>query len=250
MARLHLLGTGAAISDPHRTTTMLAVENDESVVVVDCGGDVVQRLMASDVELDHIVALIITHEHPDHVSGFPLFVEKMWLAGRRDPIDVYGITPALEQAQRTLGSFDMSGFEDLPEIRWHKIDLEEHATVLDNGHWQIVASPGNHFVPVVGLRILDKENGGVLVYSGDTEKTESITRLAKQADVLIHEATGSGTGHATAKDAAEVAAAAGAKEVLLVHLPPEALLDDDAIEEARAVFPNLAKGEEGGLYLF
>ncbi|MEX0747058.1 MAG: MBL fold metallo-hydrolase, partial [Rhodothermales bacterium] len=98
MARLHLLGTGAAVSDPHRTTTMLAFEEGRETLVVDCGGDVVQRLLAAGIDLDTIAALIVTHEHPDHVSGFPLFMEKIWLAGRRRPIDVYGIGPASSQA--------------------------------------------------------------------------------------------------------------------------------------------------------
>lgn len=250
MARLHLLGTGASVSDPHRTTTMLAIENDDSVVVVDCGGDVVQRLMASNVDLDHIAALIVTHEHADHVSGFPLFMQKIWIAGRRDPVDVYGIAPALEQAQRSFESFDMSGFKGLPEIRWHEVAHEARSTVLDDEHWQIVASPGTHSVPVIGLRVLDKAGGGVLTYSCDTEKSDAITELARQSVLLVHEANGDINGHATAQDAAKVALEAGVKEMLLVHLPPEALLGEAVIEEAREIFPNLAKGEEGGLYLF
>ena len=69
MPTLHLLGTGAALSDPHRTTTMLAFQGNGSVIVVDCGGDVVQRLMQAGVPLDQIEALIVTHEHADHAGG-------------------------------------------------------------------------------------------------------------------------------------------------------------------------------------
>src|SRR4051794_752484 len=85
MATLHLLGTGAALSEPHRTTTMLAIDDSVSAVVVDCGGDVVQRLLAAGIPVGRISALIVTHEHPDHVGGFALLMERLWLAGRRHP---------------------------------------------------------------------------------------------------------------------------------------------------------------------
>ena len=98
MPTLHLLGTGAAFSDPSRTVTMLAFESGGSVVVVDCGGDVVQRLLTAGIGPDQVEALIVTHEHADHAGGFPLFMEKIWVGGRRRPIPVYGIAPALAQA--------------------------------------------------------------------------------------------------------------------------------------------------------
>src|SRR5690625_566288 len=99
MPTLYLLGTGAAVSDAHRTTTMLAVSDGASTIAVDCGGDVIQRMMAAGIDVDTLDALIVTHEHPDHVSGFPLFMEKIWLLGRRRPIAVYGIREAIDQAR-------------------------------------------------------------------------------------------------------------------------------------------------------
>ena len=46
---LYLLGTGAAYADPHRTTTMLAFSDGGRTVVIDCGGDVVQRAVENTV---------------------------------------------------------------------------------------------------------------------------------------------------------------------------------------------------------
>jgi ribonuclease Z len=114
MAVLHLLGTGSAFSDASRTTTMLALENQGGTLVVDCGGDVVQRLQLSGVPLESIEALIVTHEHADHVGGFPLLVEKLWLFGRREPLPVYGIEPALRQARRAWECFDTADWKGVP----------------------------------------------------------------------------------------------------------------------------------------
>jgi ribonuclease Z len=248
MSTLYLLGSGAAVSDPHRTTTMLAFETGVSVIAVDCGGDAVQRLMAAGIALERLSAFILSHEHPDHVSGFPLVMEKLWLAGRREPLPVYGIAPALDQAERTFSSFDTSGWKGMPAILWREVTQEEGAKVLQDDHWKITASPGEHTVPVIGLRV--ETASGTVAYSCDTEPVASITRLARGADILVHEATGAGPGHSSARQAAEVAREAGAKRLLLVHLPPESDLGEAEMAQAREVFAETEKGEEEGRYPF
>lgn len=249
MATLYLLGTGAAVSDQHRTTTMLAVENDQGLLLVDCGGDVLQRLVACGGRPERVRGLLVTHEHADHLSGFPLLMEKLWLYGRHDPLDVYGIGPAIAQARRAHDSFDTSSWPGYPEIHYHEVAQCESAPVLEGLGWRITASPGKHAVPVAGLRVEDAQ-GGVMAYSCDTEYSESIVRLAASATILVHEATGAGPGHSSALDAARAAREAGASRLLLVHLPPAAQLGQAELQEARQVFPDTDKGLEGGRYSF
>ncbi len=248
MATLHLLGTGAALSDASRTTTMLAFQYERSSVVVDCGGDVVQRLLAAGVPLEGIEALIITHEHPDHVSGFPLFMEKIWLAKRRRPIPVYGPADGLDQARRIFEAFDTSGWEGLPEIRWKEVRLREGAAVLESERWRITAAPGEHSVPVIGIRVEDLQGEGIVVYSSDTERSDAIARLADGADILVHEASGDFSGHTSVEDAAHVARQANVGRLILVHLPPD--VSDADLEDARKSFPHVELGEDGGKYEF
>ncbi len=250
MAVLYTLGTGAAVSDPHRTTTMLAVENEHSLLVVDCGGDAVQRLMAAGVDMGKLAALVVTHEHADHVSGFPLFMEKIWLLGRRDPLPVYGIPAALSQARRMHDTFDTSGWTGYPNIEWREVAHEEGAPVLSDEGWEVSAAPGVHPVPVIGLRVRDVLGGGTVAYSCDTEPSEQITRLGTDAAIFVHEATGDGPGHTGALAAARAAAKADAQRLLLVHLPPENKLNAETVQEARAVFADTEKAEEGGRYTF
>lgn len=246
MATLHLLGTGAALSDAHRTTTMLALSHEDATLLVDCGADVVQRLLVAGRPIDSISGLILTHEHPDHVSGFPLFMEKIWLAGRHAPIPVYGIAPALAQARRIFEAFDTSGWDGMPEIRWHEVAHEEGALVLEGDVWRVTAAPVIHAVPTIGLRVEDRATGRAVAYSCDTEPTEAVVRLARNADVLVHEATGHGRGHSSAEEAAQIAAKANAHRLLLVHLPPGLTHDD--LDDARQWFTNVELGEEGGAY--
>ncbi|GIV62194.1 MBL fold metallo-hydrolase [Rhodocaloribacter litoris] len=241
MPTLHLLGTGAALTDPHRHTTMLAFSDGASTFVIDCGGDVVQRMLAAGLDLNTLSGLFITHEHPDHVSGFPLFIEKIWLSGRKAPLPVYGIAPALEQAWRCLSAFNI-GHWDIPELLWREIDLAEGAPVFEDAAWRVTASPGVHTVPVTGVRVESKASGGAVVYSGDTEPCESIARLARGANLLVHEANGPGYGHTSPVDAARIAARAGVERLLLTHLPPG--LSDADLTDARRHFARTELAEE------
>ncbi|GAB5521350.1 MAG: MBL fold metallo-hydrolase [Rhodothermales bacterium] len=246
MPTLHLLGTGAALSEPHRTTTMLAFADQGETILVDCGGDVLQRVQQAELDFDSIHGIIITHEHPDHVSGFPLFMEKLWLYKRQHPIHIYGIAPALDQARRCFAAFDTSGWTDLMPMHWHTIDEGENALVLDTEVWHIRSTPVVHSVPTIGLRVTAKSNDASVVYSCDTEPAATLERLIQPGDVLVHEANGPIRNHTSAQQAAAIAARAQASQLLLVHLPPH--LDDRDLHEAQAVFPHTAWGNELGKY--
>jgi ribonuclease BN (tRNA processing enzyme) len=86
------------------------------------------------------------------------------------------------------------------------------------------------------VRVEILQAGKSFVYSADTEPSARLAALAREADLLIHEATGKGTGHSSAAQAASVARDARVGRLLLIHTNPYA--DRDAIlAEAKAVFP-------------
>lgn len=227
---------------------MLAFESADSLVVVDCGGDVVHRLLSAGLDVDRIDVLVLTHEHPDHVSGFPLFMEKIWLTKRDRPIHVCGPRAALDQAKRIFSAFDTSGWKGLPEISWREVELSEGALVWDDESWKITAAPGKHSVPVIGIRVEEQETGGVAAYSADTERSDEIARLADACDILVHEAGGDFSGHSSAQDAAHIARQAGVGKLILVHLPPDTSEED--LNEARQSFEALELGRDGASYDF
>ena len=91
--------------------------------------------------------------------------------------------------------------------------------------------------------------GKVITILGDTRKSDASVRLGAGADVLVHEATyGKGDnklarkhGHSTNMQAAEVAAEAGAKQLLLNHISPRFLSKDISRmrDDAATIFPNV-----------
>jgi len=96
--------------------------------------------------------------------------------------------------------------------------------------------------------------GRIVAFTGDTRPCAATVDAAQSADLLIHEATfgeeerdrARDTGHATAKEAAQVALAAKAKRLLLSHVSARySISADELVREAREVFPNASVAKDG-----
>lgn len=245
---VHLLGTGASYNLGQRLTTSLALELDDGVIVVDCGSNVAQSLAAAGLALDRVRALILTHEHPDHTVSFPLFMQQLWLAGRAQTLSVFGPVPALDMARRLWAQYDTSGWDGLFDVAYHEVALEAGATLDVPAAAQVVAAPTEHSVPGIGLRVTTA-GGSVFAYSSDTAPTPTITDLARNADLLIHEATGDYPGHSSGADAGQVASEASVGQLVLVHLAGNAASAEQVAVEARKYFGgHVAAGVDGASY--
>lgn len=98
----------------------------------------------------------------------------------------------------------------------------------------------------------DEVAGRKLVYTGDTRPCKSIVELARDADLLIHESMFShedveatkDAAHSTTVQAAEVAAKAQAKQLILTHISQRYTEPEILEKEAKAVFPNTQVAED------
>jgi len=94
--------------------------------------------------------------------------------------------------------------------------------------------------------------GRKIVYSGDTRPTESLLKLAANADLLIHDATfddellnrAKEDGHSTPSQAAEAAKKAKAKWLILTHISARYKNTRVLLEQARKVFPKADVAED------
>ena len=229
---------------------MLALDNGQELLLVDCGGDAVQRMKAGGLDVTRLKHLFITHEHADHCAGLPLLLERLWVEGLRGEFHVHGIGPAIAQARRIHDAFNTADWPDYPTIIWHEVSGEPGSVVLETDSWLLTATPCDHPVPCIGALVKDKLSGGSLYYSADTQPVAGQREAAASAPLLVHEATGGFNGHASAVQAAELAVAARAERLLLVHVPPAGPHRDADLAAARELFPATELAEETGEVLF
>ncbi len=240
MAKLIILGSSNAIPSRDHENTHMVIVGERRVVLVDCVGNPVVRLEQAGVDLNSITDLVITHFHPDHASGVPLLLMDMWLTGRRDKLNVYGLHHTLDRVERLMNFYDWGQWPDFFPVAFHRLPASEMTPVMESAEFRIFASPVRHLIPTIGLRFEFKISDKVLAYSCDTEPCAQVVRLAVGADVLIHEAAGEARGHSSAAQAGEIARQAEVGALYLIHYPTGAFaIDGNLAREAGQRYPGL-----------
>ncbi len=243
MARLTVLGTAFAIPDDGHDNTHFVLAGKERTLLIDCASNPVVRLKKAGVALDQVSDLLLTHFHPDHVSGVALLLMDMWLLGRRKPLIVHGLSPVIE---RTESMLDLYGWNEWPNffpVMFQRLPGHEHSAAFSCSEYVVFTSPVQHFVPTIGIRIEFNKSGRIFSYSCDTEPCQSVVRLAKDADVLFHEANAACDdpqrvfpGHSSTSQAGDIARQAGVKSLYLIHYPSADGAQEELIGQAQHFF--------------
>jgi ribonuclease Z len=236
MARIIFLGTAAAIPTIGRENTHLVVESDNKLILIDCAGSPAVRFKLADLSILSLTDIILTHFHPDHVSGVPLLLMNMWLKGRKKELKIHGLQHCLSRVDEMLSLYGWENWPSFFPVIFHRLPERENTLVLEEDGLKIESSPVRHLVPTIGLRLSSTKSGASIAYSCDTEPCPSVVDLASGVDVLIHEATGADAGHSSASQAGAIAEEACAKKLVLVHFPPGIEVSQDLVDQARNTF--------------
>jgi len=236
MSKVIILGSSNAIPDEDHENSHMALVGDQRLILIDCVNNPIVRLRKAGLDVENITDLILTHFHPDHVSGVPLLLMDLWLLGREKELRIYGLDFTLDRLETMM---DLYGWDTWPRffpVKMHRLAEQTMTLVQENDQWVIYSSPVKHIIPNIGLRIEFPKSGKVIAYSGDTEPSPEVVQLAKSANLLIHEATGGSLGHTDARQAGQIAKSAGAEQLFLIHYANGKFKDNDIVARAAQEF--------------
>jgi ribonuclease Z len=237
MSKVIILGSSNAIPTRDNENTHMVIVGSDRMVLVDSVSNPILRLEQAGLDFNNLTDIIVTHFHPDHVSGLPLLLMDMWLMGRQKPLNIYGLHYTLDRVEGLMGFYNWSAWPNFFPVVFYRLPASEMTPVLNCADFTIHASPVHHMIPNIGLRIEFPKSGKTMAYSCDTEPCGEVLRLGTNADVLIHEATGDEPGHSSAAQAGEIAKQAKARKLYLIHYPTGRFAHGDPVAEARTTFP-------------
>ncbi|MGD1051242.1 MAG: MBL fold metallo-hydrolase [Solirubrobacteraceae bacterium] len=233
--RLTVLGKSPSWQDRDGACTGYLVEAGPRCLLMDCGSGVFAKLR-SVCDYTKVDAVIVSHLHADHTLDLVPFAYALTVGPERGSARprLYA-PPGARAAWRRLCS--AWGSDRLIETAF---ELHEYdpAGELEIDGLRVRFQPVPHYVATYAIS-LQQEGGGRLVFSADCGPNDEIVDFARDADLLLIEATlmepegdaDDPPGHLTAADAGAIGRRAGVERIVLTHYSDEL---DPAVVLARA----------------
>ncbi len=186
--QLRFVGCGDAFGSGGRFNTCFHVTGERVNFLIDCGASSLPALKRQDVARNDIDLVLITHFHGDHFGGLPFLLLDAQFSRRTRRLTIAGpegiemrlnqVMEALfENSSKTKQRFDLNVVSLSAETmtRFGEVSVTPFAVVH-----------GESGGPFLGYRI--EAEGRIIAYTADTEWTEALIPLGRDADLFIAEA--------------------------------------------------------------
>ncbi len=216
-----VVGSGTVVPRLERRQSCVAVETGGEMLVFDLGSGAVRGMLRAGLDPFAVDRVFFTHFHPDHtVDVVPLLFSIKYGAEeeRTRPLYLTGPEPfrSFWNAVTNVWGEFMLG-----EYPTHVSELpHECSSPLDLPGCRLSWAPAEHRPESIAYRLDGR--GSTLVYTGDTEYSESVVELARGAHTLLIECSfpddSPVPGHLTPGSAARMASEAGVERVVITHV--------------------------------
>lgn len=186
--QLRFVGCGDAFGSGGRFNTCFHVTGDHVNFLIDCGASSLPALKRQGIARDDIDLILITHFHGDHFAGLPFLLLDAQFSRRTRPLAIVGpegieirltqlMEALFENSSRTKQRFDLRIVALRPE------ETSSFGAVKVTPYPVIHGESGG---PFLAYRV--EAEGRVIAYSADTEWTQTLVPLGRDADLFIAEA--------------------------------------------------------------
>ena len=291
MIRVTFLGTSGSTPTKNRALSALVMEYNGKLLLFDCGEGTQRQMMRYGINISRVDAVFLSHIHGDHTIGVAGLIRTLALNRRESPLDIY-VPAGYERAISALINFDgvLLGYKinvnpirsgviykgDGFEVRAFKLKhtISTYGFVFkeeDKLRFIKEKIKGTGLKGVMFSELLSKGRlrvGGALIerkdvtvlqhgvkiaYATDTRPSRDTVGAARDADLLVHEATYASAEiklalerrHSTARESAQLAKSANVKRLVLTHMSARYKSLNKLLKEAREIFPNTDIAKDG-----
>jgi len=282
---LVFFGTSGSVPTAQRAPSALLVRRGSERLLFDCAEGTQRQMLRSTVGLVELREVFLTHYHADHYLGLPGMLKTFALRGREVDLTIYGppgLVHLFSSLKRIFGKLtyevrleeleagdvlERDGYNLTTFAPAHGVSAVGYAFVEGPrpGRFDVEAADALGVDPPErGLlqrgESIELDDGRVVtpdavlgpprpgrkvVLAGDTAPSPVVLEAAREAEVLVHEATfldeererARETAHSTALEAAELARDADVTLLALTHLSNR-YFGPEIAREARTIFPD------------
>ncbi len=239
-----VVGSGTVVPRLERRQSCVVVETGGETLVFDLGSGAVRGMLRANLDPFAVDRVFFTHFHPDHiVDVVPLLFSIKYGAEeeRTRPLYLTGPEPFRDFWASLMEVWGKWMVGDYPT---HVSELSHECTSpLDLPGCRLSWAPVQHRPESIAYRL--EAGGNALVYTGDTEYSESVVELARGAHTLLVECSfpddSPVPGHLTPSGVARIASEAGVGRVVLTHVYPS--VDNSGL------IPKVKRGYDGEVIL-
>ena len=186
---LQFLGSGDAFGSGGRFNTCFYVRDRKGAFLVDCGASSMIAVRKFKVDPNTVRAIFVTHLHGDHFGGLPfLILDAQLLSRRTAPLTIAGPKGIAERMESAMETAFPGSSKTRQKFDISVVELKNRRPSVLNG---LCVTPFcvNHGMPdgsCFAYRIEGDER--IIAYTGDTEWTDTLIEVGRNADLFIAEA--------------------------------------------------------------
>jgi ribonuclease BN (tRNA processing enzyme) len=185
--RVTIIGSGDAFGSGGRFNTCFHLATGQRTVLIDCGASTHVALRARGIDPETIDAVVLTHLHGDHFGGIPfILIDAQYMTRRERPLTFAGPPGSRARINTALDAFYPGSLKSEWRFPWNVIEIPVGVPTEVLG-LMVTSAEVIHFsgAPSTALRVTD--GAKTLAYSGDTQWTDALLTIAKDADLFLCE---------------------------------------------------------------
>lgn len=288
--KITFLGTSSMVPTRERSHPAIFLNYKNENILIDCGEGTQRQLRIAHIPPARLTRLLITHWHGDHVLGIPGLIQTLAVNNYQKTLQIYGPRCTKLFIKNMIHTYflkekikmkvheihpgkiiDEKDFyieakalrHNIPTLAFNFIEKDRIRIKKDFIKKQKIKGPilkklaeGKNIRykgKIIRAKLATyRQKGKKICFIMDTKYSNDLYKIAKNADILISEATyeeqhkekAKENYHLTAKQAAQLAQKANAKQLILTHFSQRYKTSETLEKEAKSIFKNTKIAED------